>query len=53
MVVRPRLLSLATMSDPGYLVMVNKPDFTNNKQRVQLCTLVVRREKKKRKNTNN
>jgi hypothetical protein len=43
------LLGLATMPDPGYLVMANMPDFTNNKQREQLCTLVVRREKRKKK----
>jgi len=35
--------------DPGYLVMANMPDFTNNKQIGQLCTLVVRREKRKKK----
>jgi hypothetical protein len=31
------------------MVMANMPDFTNNKQRGQLCTLVVRREKRKKK----
>jgi hypothetical protein len=49
MVGRPMLLGLATMPDPGYLVMTNMPDFTNNKQKGQLCTSVVRREKRKKK----
>jgi hypothetical protein len=39
----PRALGLATMLDPRYLSM------TNNKQRGQLCTLVLRREKRKKK----
>jgi hypothetical protein len=49
MVGRPMLLGLATMPDPGYLVMTNMPDFTNNKQKGQLCISVVRREKRKKK----
>jgi hypothetical protein len=43
------VLGLATMLDPRCLDMANMSDLTNNKQRGQLCTLVVRREKRKKK----
>jgi hypothetical protein len=45
----PRALGLVTMLDPRYLSMTNMSDLTNNKQRGQLCTLVLRREKRKKK----
>jgi hypothetical protein len=45
----PRCVSLVTMSDPIYLSMTNMSNLTNNKQREQLCTLVVTREKIKKK----
>jgi len=45
----PRALSLATMLDPRYLSMTNMSNLTNNKQKGQLCTLVLRREKRKKK----
>jgi len=45
----PRALGLATILDPRYLSMTNMSDLTNNKQKRQLCTLVLRREKGKKK----
>jgi len=45
-------LGVAAIPDPRYVRMTNMHDLTNNKQRGQLCTLVLRREKRK-KNTNN
>jgi len=45
----PSALGVAVMPDPRYLEMTNMPDLTNNKQIGQLCTLVVRREKRKKK----
>jgi len=45
----PIILGLAAMSDPRYLGMTNMPDLRNNKQKGQLYTLVVRREKRKNK----
>jgi hypothetical protein len=51
--INPRYLSLAIMTDSTYLGMTNMSDLTNNKQRGQLCTLVVRREKRIKKNINN
>jgi hypothetical protein len=47
-----RCVDLATMIDPRYLGMTNMFDLITNKQREQLCILVVRRERDK-KNTNN
>jgi len=41
-------LGLTTMSY-SCLGMINMPNFINNKQRGQLCTLVVRRNKRKKK----
>jgi len=49
---RPKHVDLTTMPYPSALGMATMLDLKNNKQRGQLCTLVVRREKKI-KNTNN
>jgi len=45
----PSALGLATMPDPRYVEMTNMFDLTNNKQREQLCNLVLKREKRKKK----
>jgi len=45
-------LGVIAIPDPRYVRMTNMHNLTNNKQRGQLCTLVLRREKRK-KNTNN
>jgi hypothetical protein len=45
----PNALELETMLDLRYVEMTNMSDLTNNKQRGQLCTLVVRKEKRKKK----
>jgi len=45
----PSRLSLATMPNLRYMGMINTSYLTNNKQRGQWCTLVVRREKIKKK----
>jgi len=41
-------LSLAVMPDPKHVKMTNMPDLINNKQRGQLCTLVIKRKKRKK-----
>jgi len=48
----PRCVGLEITPDLRYWSMVNISDLTNNKQRGQLCIIVVRREKK-RKSANN
>ena len=45
----PSRLGLATTPNLRYMSMINMSYLTNNKQRGQLCTLVVRREKRKKK----
>jgi len=45
----PRCVGLAIMPDPRYVEMTNMFDLTNNKQRGQLCNLVLKREKRKKK----
>jgi hypothetical protein len=45
----PRCVGLTTMRDPRYLDMINMSDLTNNKQRGQMCIVVVRIEKRKEK----
>jgi hypothetical protein len=40
---------LAAMLDRRYMGMTNMYDLTNNKQREQLCILIVKREKRKKK----
>jgi hypothetical protein len=47
----PMCVSLAVTPDLRYLSMVSMSDLTNNKQRGQLCIIVVRREKRKKKRT--
>jgi hypothetical protein len=37
------------MLDPRYVIIENMPNLTNNKQRGQLYTLIVRKEKRKKK----
>jgi hypothetical protein len=37
------------MLDPRYVRIKNMSDLTNNKQRGQLCILIVKREKRKKK----
>jgi len=45
----PRCLGLATILDPSFLDLTTMIDLTNNKQIGQICTLIFRREKGKKK----